>query len=194
MPTDAERPAPDLGRYRAYLRLLAGLELDPRLRAKLDPSDVVQEALLKAQRALGTFELRGEAELVAWLRKILASTHIDAARRYGGAGRDVGLERSLEASVEGSAARLEGWLAAEESTPLERPDQRDRGRPSLSPESARWTPLSTTARPERGAAEDCAPSKGVDHDDRHSAENRAGCARHRMHVRGSRSSSDSQDP
>jgi len=125
MPAEAGRPAPDLGRYRAYLRLLAGLELDPRLRAKLDPSDVAQEALLKAQKALGTFEPRGEAELAAWLRKVLVNTLIDAARRYAGAGRDVGLERSLEASVEGSASRLEGWLAAEHSSPPEKAERQE---------------------------------------------------------------------
>ena len=125
MPTDAGPHAPDLGRYRTYLRLLAGVELDPLLRAKMDPSDLVQETLVKAQQAIGQFDFRGDAELAAWLRKILANTLVDAARRYGGAGRDVGLEQSLEASVEQSASRLEGWLAADHSSPEDRAERQE---------------------------------------------------------------------
>jgi RNA polymerase sigma-70 factor (ECF subfamily) len=106
-----------LARYREYLRLLARLHLDPRLQAKLDPSDIVQEVLLKAHQALGQFHRQSEAELAGWLRKILANTLTDAVRRYATAARDVNLERSLEAQVEQSSARLEVLLADRQSSP-----------------------------------------------------------------------------
>jgi DNA-directed RNA polymerase specialized sigma24 family protein len=47
--------------------------MDPRLRSKLDLSDIVQETLLKAHQALAGFRRRSEVELAASLRTILAS-------------------------------------------------------------------------------------------------------------------------
>jgi RNA polymerase sigma-70 factor (ECF subfamily) len=105
--SSAARP---LERYREYLRVLARLQLDARLQAKLDASDLVQEALLKAHEKRGQFRGTTEAEFTAWLRQILADQLAKAARHYGTEGRDVGLERSLEDALSASAARLEAWL------------------------------------------------------------------------------------
>jgi RNA polymerase sigma-70 factor, ECF subfamily len=117
---DPARKPPE--HYRDYLHLLARLQLDARLRAKIDPSDVVQQTLIKAHQARDQFRGRTQAEWAGWLRRILANTLIDAARKYQ---RELALEHSLEQDMQQSSARLEAWLAAEQSSPSEQADRND---------------------------------------------------------------------
>jgi RNA polymerase sigma-70 factor (ECF subfamily) len=105
-----------LDRYRDYLRLLARMQLPPRLGGKLDASDVVQQTLLQAYQGLKHYRGDTEADLAAWLRRILTNCLTDALRKHGRAAADVALERT----VEESSARLDAWLAADHSSPSHR--------------------------------------------------------------------------
>ena len=112
----------DLERFRAYLGLLARLEVSQSLRDKVDLSGVVQQTLLEAHQGLEgrPDRLRSEEELSAWLRSILSHNLADVFRKLAAQKRDVRREWSLDAALDQSASRLERWLAAEQSSPSQR--------------------------------------------------------------------------
>jgi RNA polymerase sigma-70 factor, ECF subfamily len=106
-----------LERCRPYLRLLAQLNGTLKLAPKLDASDLVQQTLLQAYQARAQYRGQTDEELRAWLRQILTRNLLHRALDFGRAKRDVGREQSLEAAMEASSVRIEGWLAAEQSSP-----------------------------------------------------------------------------
>jgi RNA polymerase sigma-70 factor, ECF subfamily len=107
-------------KYRNYLCLLARQQLGPRLRAKLDASDVVQDALLQAHVSREQFRGTTEPERIGWLHTILMNKLAGALRQFARHCRDVDLERSLDHQLQQSSARLENYLAADISSPSER--------------------------------------------------------------------------
>ena len=104
-------------RYRSYLRFLAVGGLDVRLRAKVDASDIAQQTLLQAHRGFSNFRGTSEAEVLAWLRKILSRNLAHVARDFRRDKRSIDLEQSIHQSVNTSSARLGEWLAANDPTP-----------------------------------------------------------------------------
>lgn len=83
----ARRGAPDaVGRIfeaaRGHLLELADRELPDDLRAKLGPSDVVQETAVEMQRDFRRFTGTTAEELFVWLREMLRHNVVDAIRRY----------------------------------------------------------------------------------------------------------------
>jgi RNA polymerase sigma-70 factor (ECF subfamily) len=119
-------PGAALEGFRSYLLLLARVRLPALLRGKLDASDVVQQTLLEAHRAKDQFTGQTIAAQAAWLRQILAHNLANAVRDQGRARRDVARERSLQAELDQSAAHLENWLAAEQSSPSYQAERHER--------------------------------------------------------------------
>ncbi len=113
--------------YRNYLKLLARSWMTKVLRGKTDPSDLVQETLIKAHQRFGQFRGRTEAELAAWLRQVLARNLVDWARRFRGAGRLVDREQSLDQLLSQSSQAFAGLVATKEASPSEAAYQRDLG-------------------------------------------------------------------
>jgi RNA polymerase sigma-70 factor (ECF subfamily) len=75
-------------RNRHRLRTMVRLRLDPRVAARIDPSDVVQETLLEAHRRLADYLQRPPVPFYSWLRQIawdklvnLQQQHLETKRR-----------------------------------------------------------------------------------------------------------------
>jgi RNA polymerase sigma-70 factor (ECF subfamily) len=93
--------------------------LDRRLRRRVDPSDVVQEAQLEAVRRLPDYLRRRPMPFRLWLRKIAHERLIMAYRRHAVAGcRSIGHNIALSAS---SSAVLGQQLLARGSSPSQGP-------------------------------------------------------------------------
>jgi RNA polymerase sigma-70 factor, ECF subfamily len=113
--TDSAKPAEiSLAQYRDYLRSLARARFDPRLQGELDPSDVVQETLLKAHKAIDGFRGQSETELVAWLKTILVNTLKNALRALG---RRNGTQVSLNTTTENSSVHERVCVAQNQPRP-----------------------------------------------------------------------------
>jgi RNA polymerase sigma-70 factor (ECF subfamily) len=115
--------------YRNYLYLLARTQIDLHLRARANPSDLVQETFLRACRHFGQFRGSSEKELLGWLRRILVRSlarlveqQIQAQKRD--VRREVSVDRQ-RALLNRSSEHFELALAASHSSPSAQAQRRE---------------------------------------------------------------------
>jgi RNA polymerase sigma-70 factor, ECF subfamily len=107
-------------RERDRLWRMVQARLDRRLRGRVDPDDILQEAYLDATRRLSHFADEPSLSFFLWLRLIVGQTLIDVHRRHldaqmRDAGREVTIARA--GSPGASSASLAGYLVAHLTSP-----------------------------------------------------------------------------
>jgi RNA polymerase sigma-70 factor (ECF subfamily) len=111
------RDATDLEQCRPYLRYLARQQLEPRYRAKVDSSGLVQEVLLDAHdRWCQLARLEGPVQF-AYLRRMLTNRLLDEQRYFRRQKRDVARERQLDQRLSESSSLLVERLGPVDRSP-----------------------------------------------------------------------------
>jgi RNA polymerase sigma-70 factor (ECF subfamily) len=112
-----------LQRHRPRLREFVEVHLEPALRARLDASDVVQEAQMEAARRLPDYLRRRPMPFRLWLRKTAYERLLMLRRRHRGAARRAtGREVQLP---DRSSLALAQRLLAPNSSPSRRADREE---------------------------------------------------------------------
>lgn len=114
---DAEAGNQLLQLYRQRLRSLLAIRMDPRLTARLDPSDVVQGTLALAHQRLPDYLREQRIPFYPWLRQIALNQLIDLHRRHFMAQkRSLNKEVNLEIN-DNSALLLVERLVSHQASP-----------------------------------------------------------------------------
>lgn len=71
-----------LGKHRDRLKKMVTCRMDPRLAARVSPSDVVQEAMITAARDLDSYAQNRPMPFYPWLRRLAWNRLMDLQRRH----------------------------------------------------------------------------------------------------------------
>jgi RNA polymerase sigma-70 factor (ECF subfamily) len=106
-------------RHRDRLERVVSLRLDPRLRGRIDPADVLQETYLEVSRRIGEYARRPSVSAFVWLRSLATQKLVDLMRHHLGvkaraAGREFSIDNHAapQASSASLAAELVGRLTS----------------------------------------------------------------------------------
>lgn len=125
--------------YRNYLRMLARTGLGPKLKERVEISDVVQETLIEVIRQFPAFTGQDEVALVGWLRRLIAQKLADLGRYHsrvkrGGGDAPYPLDAPLSgpfgalafgAQPGGKSANLAELLTLSQTSPSEAASRRE---------------------------------------------------------------------
>jgi RNA polymerase sigma-70 factor (ECF subfamily) len=109
-------------RHRQQLRRMVELRMDPRLRSRIDASDVLQEAFLDVAHDLGAYLADPKVPTVLWMRLHVARRLTRLHRQHLGTQmRDAGQEVSLYQGTlpEASSAALASMLLGQLTSPTQ---------------------------------------------------------------------------
>jgi len=111
-----------LERHREALRRMVDMRLDARIRQRVDASDVVQEAMMEANRRMPTYIENPAMPFHLWIRQIATDRLIDQHRRHVvSQKRSVDVERApvVAANLDHSTIQFGPQLVDRELTPAE---------------------------------------------------------------------------
>lgn len=89
------------GKFQSQLERVVEFRMDPRIRARVDPTDVIQEAFLDVKARYREFIQAPQVSLFVWLRKLTLQVLVDFQRRHFRQKRSVQKEIPLGAPPDG---------------------------------------------------------------------------------------------
>jgi RNA polymerase sigma-70 factor (ECF subfamily) len=102
---------------RPWLLMIARQEIPDELRGQVEPSDIVQQALLDAWRGEANFRGSTHAQRLAWLRVILRRVILQSRRNlFATQKRGLGVQRTMVDAVANSSLRIEQLAVGKEPT------------------------------------------------------------------------------
>lgn len=109
-----------LERDRERLLRIVDFRMDRKLRSRLDPSDIVQEACVEATRRVGEYLAQSKTPFFLWLRYLTIQKMNELHRKHLGVqsrdlGREISIDRSL--SPRATSAVLAAQLLGKQTSP-----------------------------------------------------------------------------
>jgi RNA polymerase sigma-70 factor (ECF subfamily) len=116
-----ESPAATLMRLFAEhsdrLERMIEFRLDGRLRCRLDPADVLQDAFVEISRRYAEYQTQPQVSFYVWARQLTLQVLIDQQRKHFGQKRTPNQERKIEVASDGTSDSIAQFLRSQLTSP-----------------------------------------------------------------------------